>query len=62
VVPIAPRLSLRLLYWYERGKIHDWHYDGIDVNPMPANNGAYLDVGAQSYKTHWFGALFRFDL
>jgi len=62
VVPIVPRLSLRLLYWFERGKIHDWHYDGIGENPMPANNSAYLDLGTQSYKTHFFSALFRFDL
>jgi len=62
VIPLVRRVSLRLLYWYERANINDWHYDGIDQNPMPANNGAYLDVGPQSYKTHFFTALFRFDL
>ena len=62
VVPLAARLSLRLLYRYERAQIHDWHYDGIDVNSMPANNSAYLDTGPQSYKVHFFGALFRFDM
>ena len=62
VVPLIPRLSVRLLYRYERAELHDWHYDGIDQNPMPANNSAYLDVGPQSYKVHFFGAFFRFEL
>ena len=62
VVPIARRLSLRLLYRYERADLRDWHYEGIDVNAMPANNSAYLDVGDASYKTHFFGAFFRVEL
>ena len=62
VVPIAKRLSLRVLYRYERADLRDWHYDGIDVNAMPANNAAYLDVGDASYKTHFFGVLFRVEL
>ena len=62
LVPIAGRLSLRLLYRYERADLRDWHYDGIDVNAMPANNAAYLDVGAESYKVHFFGVLFRVGL
>ena len=51
-----------MLYRYEDGKIRDWHYDGVSVNPMPANNGAYLDFGPQDYKVHVFGALFRYEL
>ena len=43
-------------------RIRDWHYDGVSVNPMPANNGAYLDFGPQDYKVHLFGALFRYEL
>jgi hypothetical protein len=62
VVPIAGALSLRLLYRYEHAKIRDWHYDGIDQNTMPANNGAYLDFGPQNYKVHFFGVLFRYGL
>jgi hypothetical protein len=62
MMPIRRRLSLRLLYRFEGGRIRDWHYDGISVNPMPANNGAYLDFGPQDYKVHVFGALFRFEL
>ena len=62
VVPVYKRLSLRLLYRFEDAKIRDWHYDGVSVNPMPANNGAYLDFGPQDYKVHVFGALFRYEL
>jgi hypothetical protein len=62
VVPLYKRLSLRLLYRFEDAKIRDWHYDGVSVNPMPANNGAYLDFGPQDYKAHVFGALFRYEL
>ena len=61
-VPLHRRLSLRLLYRFEDARIRDWHYDGLTVNPMPANNGAYLDFGPQDYRVHLFGALFRFDL
>ena len=62
VVPLNKRLSVRLLYRFEDARIRDWHYDGISVNPMPANNGAYLDFGPQGYKVHLFGALFRYEL
>ena len=61
-VPLHRRLSLRFLYRFEDARIRDWHYDGISVNPMPANNGAYLDFGPQDYKVHLFGALFRYEL
>ena len=62
VVPLYKRLSLRLIYRFEDARIRDWHYDGVSVNPMPANNGAYLDFGPQDYKVHVFGALFRYEL
>ena len=55
-------MSLRLLYRFEDARIRDWHYDGVSVNPMPANNGAYLDFGPQDYKVHLFGVLFRVGL
>jgi hypothetical protein len=62
VLPLYRRLSLRLIYRFEDARIRDWHYNGVSVNPMPANNGAYLDFGPQDYKVHLFGALFRFEL
>ena len=62
LVPLLRRLSLRLLYRFEDARIRDWHYNGVSVNPMPANNGAYLDFGPRDYKVHLFGALFRYEL
>ena len=62
MVPLHKRLSFRLLYRFEDARIRDWHYDGVSVNPMPANNGAYLDFGPQGYKVHLFGGLFRYEL
>jgi hypothetical protein len=62
LVPLQGRLSVRLIYRYETARIRDWHYNGVAVNPMPANNGAYLDFGPQDYKTHLFGMLFRYQL
>jgi hypothetical protein len=62
LVPLLKRLSLRLLYRFEDARIRDWHYNGVSVNPMPANNGAYLDFGPRDYKVHLFGALFRYEL
>jgi hypothetical protein len=57
VVPISKRTSVRLLGQHERGRIRDWHYDGIADNPMPANNGLYLDAGPQDYSATVLGAL-----
>jgi hypothetical protein len=62
LVPMHKRFSLRLIYRYEDARIRDWHYDGVSINPMPANNGAYLDFGPQDYRVHLFGALFRYVL
>ena len=62
MVPIRKRFSLRVIYRYEDDRLRDWHYDGVSVNPMPANNGAYLDFGPQDYKVHLFGAFFRYQL
>jgi len=57
VVPLYKRLSLRLLYRFEDAKIRDWHYDGVSVNPMPANNTVYLDGGPQDYHATVVGIL-----
>ena len=62
LVPIIKRWSLRVIYRYERTDIRDWHYDGIEENSMPANNAAYLDLGPQRYRIHFFGVLFRYEL
>ncbi|MCC7010009.1 MAG: MtrB/PioB family outer membrane beta-barrel protein [Acidobacteria bacterium] len=59
---LTSRAGLHLIYRYERGRIQDWHYDGVAENPAPANNAVYLDNGPQHYKVHVGGVLFRLDL
>jgi hypothetical protein len=57
LVPVSKQTSLRFVGQYERGSIHDWHYDGVAANPMPANNGVYLDAGPQDYSAALLGIL-----
>ena len=60
VVPINKSLAIRGLYRYEQGSIDDWHYAGVDVNPVPVTGGAqavYLDSGPQDYHTNTVGLL-----
>jgi hypothetical protein len=59
LVPIKKDVTMRLMLRYESGRIRDWHYDGVDVNPMPANNAAYLDAGPQDYRATLIGVLFQ---
>lgn len=59
LVPVTKTVSVRGLVRYETGKIRDWHYDGVAANPMPANNGAYLDAGPQDYRATTVGILFQ---
>jgi hypothetical protein len=59
LVPITPDVAVRVLVRYEVGRIRDWHYDGVLANPMPTNNGAYLDAGPVDYRTTVVGLLFH---
>lgn len=57
LVPFNKNVALRVLLRHERGRVRDWHYDGVDVNPSPAaNQQTYLDAGAQSYNASVIGA------
>lgn len=63
LVPINKTTAVRLLYRFEKGKFSDWHYDGVDVNPVPGTNQqTYLDAGPEDYTAHVFGILLRFEL
>jgi hypothetical protein len=59
LVPVTKEVLLRFLVRHETGKIRDWHYDGVGVNPMPANNAAYLDAGPQDYRATLVGLMFH---
>jgi hypothetical protein len=63
VIPLNKRLSMRLFYLYESGKIHDWHYDGVAANPTPnTNQMTFLDSGPQDYRTDVVGVFFNLKL
>ncbi len=36
LVPITSALAVRFYYRYENGRISDWHYDGVQQNPVPS--------------------------
>lgn len=53
--PINKSLALRALYRYELGKIDDWHYAGVEENPVPDGTAIYLDAGPEDYHTSVVG-------
>jgi hypothetical protein len=55
-------VDAHVIYRYERGRIRDWHYEGVAQNPMPANNAVYLDAGPLDYAVHVVGIVGRFNL
>lgn len=60
LIPINNATSVRLLYRYERGRINDWHYDGIDTNPVPAAGAqVMLDAGPENYHASLIGVMFQ---
>lgn len=61
-LPLRPWAGLHVVYRYENARIRDWHYDGVDVNPMPANNALYLDQGPRNYGAHVAGVFVRLEL
>lgn len=60
--PLTKAVAVRLYYRYERGRITDWHYDGVRENPVPAPNAVYLDSGPRDYEAHTVGLFLRIDL
>jgi hypothetical protein len=61
LIPVRPNFAVRLIAWHEVGRIKDWHYDGVEANPVPAaNQQTYLDSGPQDYRAYTVGALLQF--
>jgi hypothetical protein len=60
--PLTRATAVRVYYRYERGKISDWHYDGVQGNPVPAGNAVYLDYGPRNYNANTIGLFLRMDL
>jgi hypothetical protein len=53
-LPLSERASLRLLDYYERGQINDWHYAGFNQT-LVYGNRVYTDGGPQGYNTNLVG-------
>ena len=70
LVPISPRITARLMYRYEYGRINDWHYQNLDGTPvvLGATGAAalpvavVLDGGPQKFKANVFGAMLQIKL
>ena len=39
----------------ETGSVEDWHYNGVESNPVPLANAVYLDASAEDYDAHVVG-------
>lgn len=53
--PISKNLGIRALYRYELGSIDDWHYDGVEENPVPGGGQVSLDSGLDDYQNSVVG-------
>jgi hypothetical protein len=64
LVPIQKSMSAHLAYRYERGRLTDWHYDGVPIGASAAENNAtvMLDAGPQNYRVQTFGIFVQFKL
>lgn len=60
LVPLNKTVTVRLAVRHERGKVRDWHYDGVANNPTPSTNQqTYLDSGPQDYRVTAVGAFLQ---
>lgn len=53
---VSPRFSVRLFDYYERGRVDDWHYLGLDTARV-IDHRVYSDGGPQGYATNLIGVL-----
>ncbi|MCQ4165819.1 MtrB/PioB family outer membrane beta-barrel protein [Tahibacter harae] len=53
---LTPRHSLRLFDYYERGRLQDWHYQGLQAGSV-IDHRVYTDAGPQSYTANLIGLL-----
>ena len=63
MVPLTPKVSLRLITRYENGRIKDWHYQNLDAAPAAFLNNTLLpaavvlDGGPKDYRATLFGVM-----
>ncbi|TRZ67917.1 MAG: hypothetical protein D4S02_04450 [Rhodocyclaceae bacterium] len=63
IVPLTPKVSLRLITRYENGRINDWHYQNLDAAPAAVLNNnllpaaVVLDSGPRDYRATLLGVM-----
>lgn len=69
LVPVSKTVTARLLLRHEHGKYRDWHYYGLENDPVAANApgtalpvGVVLDAGPQNYRASLIGLLLQVRL
>ena len=60
-VPIRDRWSLRLFDLWERGRISDWHYQGLE-DGLVIDHRIYLDAGQRDYRANLVGLMLEVKL
>ncbi len=53
---LSPRFSVRVFDYFERGRVDDWHYLGLDTARV-IDHRVYSDGGPQGYSTNLLGVL-----
>lgn len=60
-LPVGQRVALRAFGSWERGRVFDWHYAGLD-DDRTTGNLIYIDGGPQSYNAHLIGLMMEVKL
>lgn len=60
-LPLTPRLGMRLAWRYEKARIADWHYSGLEQGTVVGTR-YYLDAGPSDYRAHIVGVFVQFSL
>lgn len=60
-LPLSRRVALRVFEQYERGRVDDWHYLGLDAARV-IDHRVYSDGGPSGYSTNLIGLLLDFRL
>ncbi|ENO87164.1 MtrB/PioB family outer membrane beta-barrel protein [Thauera linaloolentis] len=69
LVPVTKTVSARLLLRHEYGRYRDWHYSGLESDPVAVNapgtalpTAVILDAGPQNYRASLIGLLLQIRL
>lgn len=60
-VPVNERISVRLFDLYERGRLSDWHYLGLDASRV-YDHRVFTDGGPQDYSDNLIGLMVEIRL